>query len=90
MKRYLALWYERDEYDQWVETENFETKEDAMRAAFKNASKGDCHLYAEVHEATLVSIHEGWEDTGEWINSVKDGNKWSGWMDGEKYRATYT
>ncbi len=90
MKRYLALWYERDEYDQWIETSEHETKNEAMQAAFKSASKGDCHLYAEVHESTFKSIRDGWDDTGEWINHCDSGIKWSGWITREKYEALYT
>ena len=90
MKSYTALWYERDEYDQWVETSEHETKDGAMRAAFQGASRGDCHLYAEVSESTFKSIRDGWEDTGEWINHCDFSNRWSGWITGEKYRANYT
>jgi len=88
VKRYLALWYERDEYDQWIETSEHKTIDEAKTVAFKNASKGDCHLYAEVHESTLG--RDCWEDTGEWINHHDTGNKWSGWITREKYEAAWT
>ena len=91
MKTYYAYWYEMDEYDQWLQSSEHETKEEAMRAAFKNASKHGVHLYAEVHETTLKDLTNGPETTGSWVNSCDlFDTRWSGWITKEKYERLCT
>ena len=78
MKTYFAYWYESDEFDQWMQSSEHKTKDGAMNAAFKNASKHGVHLFAEVCESTFKSVRDGWEDTARWVNDA-DSGKWSGW-----------
>ena len=81
MKKYYAYWYESDEFEQWLESSEHDTKDEAMQAAFKNASKHGVHPYAQVDESTLRSIEWGWDTTGQWVNTADTG-KWSGWREG--------
>ena len=87
MKKYIALWHESDEDEQWIATDEFEDIDSAKVAAFKGATKGP-HLYAEVTEYTYSNGL--WDETGEWINHCDFKNTWSGWIDGDKYRELYT
>ncbi len=87
VKRYYACWYEMDEYDQWIESSAHDTLDEAKQAAFKGATKGDCHPWCEVTEQTLG--RDCWEDTLELINHHDTGNTWSGWITKEKYDSVY-
>ena len=85
---YQAMWYENDEYDQWMEMENFGTLDEAKVAAFKNASRHGTHLYCEVDTKVLTKY--GYTTVVTLVNHHDFGNHWSGWITREKYDAVYS
>lgn len=87
VKRYYANWYEHDEFDQWIESSVHDTLQEAKRAAFIGASRGDCHLYCEVNEYTLK--RRGWDLTLELVNHHDSKRRWSGWISPKQYDEGY-
>lgn len=87
IKQYVAQWYANDEYDQWIESEAFDTLDEAKRAAFKRASRNGTHLICYVDIQELGKY--GFETTKELVNHHDFGNRWSGWITQEKYKQQY-
>ena len=81
---YRAMWYENDEYDQWMEFETFKDLDEAKIAAFKGANKLGTHLYCEVDVMVLGKY--GWNSIQTYVNHHDFRTSWSGWITEEKYK----